>query len=89
MLQIVTDTASDITQKQAREMNIHVISLPIQFSDGPCPQESEADFRIFYDRLAAANEPPVIGRPSVEGYLQHFKAAKAVGDAFLKPACKA
>lgn len=83
MLQIITDTASDITQEQAREMNIHVIPLPIQFPDGPCPQEHDADFGVFYERLASAKELPFTSRPSVEGYLRHFEAAHDAGDEVL------
>ena len=42
MLRIVTDTASDITIDQAKDMNIEVVSLDITFEDGPAPQRTEA-----------------------------------------------
>lgn len=83
MLQIITDSASDITQEQAREMNIHIVSLSIQFPDGLCPQSSDADFPIFYARLAAAEELPVTSCPSPEDYLRYFEEAKAAGDEVL------
>ena len=34
MIQIVTDSASDITLKQAEEMNIQIVPLTILFEDG-------------------------------------------------------
>ena len=40
MLQIITDSASDITAQQAKNLNIHIAPIGIQFPDGPCPQES-------------------------------------------------
>lgn len=83
MLQIITDTASDITQEQARELNIHIVPIQIQFSDGPCPQEHDGDFPIFYERLAAAEELPVTSRPAPEDYLQYFEAARDAGDEVL------
>lgn len=83
MLQIITDTASDITQEQAREMNIHIVSLAIQFSDGLCPQESDADFPIFYERLATAKELPATSCPPPESYMQYFEAARDAEDEVL------
>ena len=34
MIQIITDSASDITTKEAEEMGIQIVHLRIQFEDG-------------------------------------------------------
>lgn len=83
MLKIITDTASDITREQAGEMNIHIVPLSIQFSDGLCPQTSDVDFPRFYARLAAAEEFPVTSCPSPEDYLRYFEKARDAGDEVL------
>lgn len=83
MLQIITDSASDITLEQAARMNVHIVPIRIEFDDGVCPQESERDFGIFYDRLEKAKELPVTSQPSPELYLQYFNAAKEAGDEVL------
>lgn len=83
MLRIVTDTASDITLKQAQEMNVDLVPLEILFEDGPCPQETEDDFRIFYEKLEKCRNLPVTSRPSPESYLKIFQEAKSSGDEVL------
>lgn len=83
MLQIITDTASDITLAQASQMGIHIVPINIQFPDGPCPQETETDFQHFYERLIQADELPKTSQPTPDQYLQHFQAAKDSGDEVL------
>lgn len=83
MLQIITDSASDITLAQAEQMGIHIIPISIQFPDGPCPQETETDFQHFYERLVRADELPKTSQPTPNLYLQHFQAAKNSGDEVL------
>lgn len=83
MLRIVTDTASDITVDQARNMNIGVVSLDITFEDGPAPQRTEEDFRRFYQRLEACDRLPVTSRTPPEEYLNLFQDAREKGDEVL------
>lgn len=83
MLQIVTDSASDITLEQARQMGIRIVPLRIEFSDGECPQEKDEDFEIFYNRLIKAQKLPVTSQPSPQQYLTIFEEAKEAGDEVL------
>ena len=83
MLRIITDTASDITIEQAKEMNIDIASLEITFEDGPAPQKTEADFKRFYERLETCEKLPVTSRTAPEEYLKVFWDAKAAGDDVL------
>ena len=80
MLRIVTDTASDITLEQAAGMGVDMVPLVITFEDGVCPQETEADFMTFYERLQRCQELPVTSRPSPHSYLKIFQDAKAKGE---------
>lgn len=83
MLRIVTDTASDITLSQARDMNIDLVPISIEFDDGPFVQEEESDFERFYEKLQSCSHLPSTGRPSPELYLRIFLDAKEKGDEVL------
>ncbi len=83
MIRIITDTASDITIDQARDMNIDVVSLDITFEDGPAPQRTEEDFQRFYERLEKCEKLPVTSRTPPEEYLKVFEEAKDAGDEVL------
>ena len=83
MIRIVTDNASDITARQAREMGVERVSLVTSFDDGPCPMDSEADYSAFYEKLAASEKLPMTSRPSPESYLEIFEDAKKNGDHVL------
>ncbi len=83
MIQIVTDSASDITLKQAEEMNIHIVPLTILFEDGVCPQETEEDFQLFYERLKKEEGLPKTSQPTPNKYLEIFEIAKTAGDDVL------
>ena len=83
MIQIITDSASDITKKEAEDMGIHIVSLRIQFEDGECPQETEEDFLTFYERLEKAKELPKTSQPSPQTYLEYFEEAEKAQDEVL------
>lgn len=83
MLHIVTDSAADITLAQAEEMNIHIVPLTITFPDGTCPQETEADFGKFYERLLTGTDLPTTSQPAPDDFLSIFEAAQAAGEDVL------
>ena len=83
MIQIITDSASDITLRQAQELNVHIVPVHIQFPDGPCPQETDEDLAAFYDRLIRAEELPTTSQPTPNEYLRLFEAAESAGDDVL------
>lgn len=83
MIQIVTDSASDITLKQAEEMNVQIVPLTILFEDGVCPQETDEDFQIFYEKLIKESGLPKTSQPTPNKYLEIFRLAKEVGDEVL------
>lgn len=83
MLQIITDSAADITLAEAEQLRIHIVPLKITFPDGECPQETDEDFVTFYKRLAVCAELPVTSQPAPEAYLELFEAAEKVGDDVL------
>lgn len=76
MVRIVTDTASDITYAQAMAMRVTLVSLDINFEDGPQPQRDEEDFTEFYRRLATCEHLPQTSRPSPQAYMDVYLEAE-------------
>ena len=68
-MMIITDSASDITKQEALEMNIRIVSLKIRFSDGEFHQNTEEDFSVFFEKLAAEKDLPTTSQPSPEEFL--------------------
>ncbi len=83
MLRIVTDNASDITVKQARDMDVDLVHLEISFEDGICPQRTEADFQTFYEKLEKCEKLPITSRPSPQAYLDIYLDAKEKNEEVL------
>lgn len=83
MIQIITDSASDITIAEANELGVHIVPINIEFPDGTCPQETLEDFELFYKRLADCDELPTTSQPSPDVYLKIFEEAKSNNDDVL------
>lgn len=75
-MMIITDSASDITIKEAEAMDIRIVWLKTRFSDGDFPMKTEEDFDRFFLKLAEEKELPVTSQPSPEEYLKYFEEAK-------------
>ncbi len=75
-IRIVTDTASDITAWQAREMDVRLVPLSISFGDRKMPMDTEEDFQAFFEQLYEEKELPTTGQPSPEAYLKEYREAR-------------
>lgn len=73
---IITDSAADIIKQEAQEMDVQIVPLKIEFSDGTFPMETEEDFCKFFDKLAEEKDLPVTSQPSPEDFLKHYEEAK-------------
>ena len=82
-MMIITDSASDITEKEAEEMDIRLVWLKTKFSDGDFPMKTEEDFCRFFDKLAEEKELPMTSQPSPEEYLEFFEEAKSKDEEVL------
>ena len=83
MIKIITDTASDITMKQAKEMDVTLLALPVNFGETQYDQLSDEDFTKFYEMLENSKELPVTSLLSPEKYLKVFEAAKKNRDSVI------
>lgn len=82
-LQIFTDSASDITQAQAAEMNITVIPLTVTFGETSYLDGIDLDHTGFYNKLIETDTLPVTSQISPFGYEEYFKKALDAGDEVL------
>lgn len=79
-MQIVTDSAADLTPEDIKTWGIHVIPLYIQFPDGEVAA-SDITPDAFYDKLKAiVPKVPTTSQPSIGLLAEHYAkfAAKAV-----------
>lgn len=83
MIRIITDTASDITLRQAQEMDVTLLSMPVSFGQSPYDQLLDEDFTQFYHRLETEPVLPVTSLSSPGEYLALFEEAKERGDSVI------
>lgn len=82
-LQIITDSASDITQAQAQQMNITVIPLTVTFGDTSYRDGVDLDHIGFYHKLIETDELPVTSQIAPYAYEEQFKKAVEADDEVL------
>lgn len=80
MIRILVDTASDILEREAKEMGVELVKIPIQFEDGEFVQTSQDDFDLFYERLKKAKNLPSTSQPSFGELVDKFTEIKESGD---------
>ena len=82
MIRILTDSAADLTAKEAAAIpGLHIVPLTARFEEGDTTRDGIDMTRAdFYDRLAKADKLPRTSQPSPEAFIQVFEEAKAAGD---------
>lgn len=82
-IRIITDTAADITEEEAREKEIDVVSLKILFGQEKFIQTSRQDFKRFYELMEERDLFPTTSRPSPQDYLKLYQVAEQAGQDVL------
>ncbi|SEQ45012.1 EDD domain protein, DegV family [Ignavigranum ruoffiae] len=82
-IRIITDTAADITEEEAREKEIDVVSLKILFGQEEFIQTSRQDFKRFYELMEERDLFPTTSRPSPQDYLKLYQVAEQAGQDVL------
>ena len=82
MIRILTDSAADLTAKEAAAIpGLVVVPLNVLFEDGETIRDGVDMSRAeFYDRLEAADKLPRTSQPSPESFIQAFEEARDTGD---------
>jgi DegV family protein with EDD domain len=76
MIKIITDTSSDITLSQAKQMNLEILPLTVSFGDTPYYQLEDETFEKFYEMHEKAEVLPLTAQVAPSQYAQHFEEAK-------------
>lgn len=82
-IRIITDSTSDISLEQAKDMGVTIVPLKVIFSDKEYKEGIEITIDGFYKKLAEAEKLPTTSQPSPDDFLVHFNQAKATGDSVL------
>ena len=80
MVHIMTDSAADFSQHEAKGRNLELIPLPITFENRIYLQEHDPGFINFYHLLKEAETIPFTSQASPADYLARFEAALNAGD---------
>ena len=76
---VFVDTASDISIKEAKEMGLELITLPVTFNGEVFEQGEDDDFSRFYEKMAQEDALPSTSQPAFGDLLSLFKEIKEAG----------
>lgn len=76
---VFVDTAADITVKEAEELGLELIELPVTFNGQLYSQCEDEDFSRFYKKIAEEDALPSTSQPAFGDLLSLFKEIKKAG----------
>lgn len=79
-VRIITDSASDISQELAKELNITVLPLKVRFGEEEFLDGVTLSNRQFYERLIETDEIPKTSQITPFDYRNHFEKAVKAGE---------
>ena len=82
-IRIVTDSTSNITQVEARNLGIEVIPLNIIFEERTYKDDVELSAEEFYQKLVSSKKFPSTSQPSPEDFVKVFQDAKEKQDSVI------
>ena len=80
MLKIITDSASDITLAQAKELNVDMISLNVTFEGKTYKEEKDISKEEFFDLLVNSPSFPITSQPAPSELMEILEEAKKNND---------
>ncbi|MBQ7978043.1 MAG: DegV family protein [Clostridia bacterium] len=83
MIRIVADSSCDITQEEAKKLNIEIIPLPVNFENDTYLDGIDIDDKKFYSMLAEAKELPTTSQPNPLDFINRFEEVKNSDDSML------
>ena len=79
-IRIITDTPSDISFDEAKEMNIDLVPLKINVDGESYREGIDISVDQFYQMLETSKVLPTTSTPSPDDFLTYFEEAKEAGD---------
>ncbi len=79
-IRIITDSTSDISPEEAKQLGITVIPLKVIFGEKEYREGIEISIGEFYEKLVKAEKLPTTSQPSPDDFLSGFQEVKEAGD---------
>lgn len=79
-IHIITDSSSDLDLHSAKEMNVELVSMSIQFGEQSYLDGVELEKARFYELLAESKDSPSTAQPAPADFLKRLEAVRAAGD---------
>lgn len=83
MIKIITDSTSDISQIQAKELGITVLPLRVIFKDGEYEDGIDLQIDEFYNKLVSSDTLPSTSQLTPEQFMPLFEDAKNSNDTII------
>lgn len=83
MIRIVADSSCDISQTEAKQLNLEIIPLPINFGNDTYMDGINIYAEQFYEMLANSPELPTTSQPNPLEFIERFEEVKKSGDSIL------
>lgn len=81
MVRILTDSAADLPEELARQLNVEVLPLGVTFENGMAYRDRvDLQPEEFYEKLAACEKLPKTSQPNLGDVLTAFENARDAGD---------
>ena len=82
-IRIITDSTSDISKEQAKELGLTIVPLKVIFGEQEFRDGIEITIDGFYKKLVETEKLPTTSQPSPDDFLDHFNQAKEAGDSVI------
>lgn len=82
-MMIITDSASDILEDEAQQLDVRVVPLDIVFGGEHFQRNTHQEFDRFYTMLKQRDDFPTTSQPSPDAYLSLYEKAKETGEDVL------
>ena len=83
MIQIITDSTSDITSEHAKELGIHIVSLLVHFGEESFRDGVDITNEEFYNKLAIADKLPTTTQINPDEFTTVFQKYIDDGDEII------
>lgn len=81
-VRIMTDSASDLTLEELREMNVELIPMPLSCGDETIIDDKTTAIATIWEMLISGTDIKT-SQPSPDTFLSHFREAREAGDQVL------
>lgn len=82
-IRIITDSTSDISREQAKQLDITLVPLKVIFNDREYKEGIEITIEGFYEKLVQAERLPTTSQPSPDDFIGYFNEAREAGDSVI------